>query len=121
MHTNIRFRRAIFALLFLEIFKDYPYTVAEKNRCLEKTNGAPYTETTKAERTRKMNDFKKIMDTSNVNLKGLIVEKSPNSPLITTRREMYVPEKKIILMDQISEQESQFIKSITKSKGGLIV
>lgn len=93
----------------------------KKGRCLEKTKEAPYTETTTAERTRKMNDFEKIMDTRNVNLKGLIVEKSPNSLLITARREFYVPEKRIILMDQISEQESQLSKSITKSKGGLIV
>ena len=68
-----------------------------------------------------MKDFEKIMSTSNVNLKGLIVEESPESLLITARKEIYVPEKKIVLMDQISEQESQFLKSIIKNKGGLIV
>lgn len=68
-----------------------------------------------------MKCFEKITGISNVNLKGLIVEKSPESLLITAQREIYVPEKKIILMDQISEQESQFLKSITKNMGGLIV
>lgn len=57
-----------------------------------------------------------IYSIGNVNLKGLNVEKSSDSLLITARREIYVSEEKIILMDQISEQESQFVNGIIKTR-----
>lgn len=56
-----------------------------------------------------------------MNLKGLVIEESPNSLIVTATTKIYVPEKKIILMDQITEQESQLLLDVNKNKGGLIV
>lgn len=68
-----------------------------------------------------MKDFEKIVCMGNTELKGLVVEESPNSLIVTAKKKIYVPNKKIILMDQISAQESQFIMDITKNKGGIVV
>lgn len=46
-----------------------------------------------------MNGFEGIMNIGNVNLKGLIIKKTPNSVIVTAKKKIYVPEKKIILMD----------------------
>lgn len=54
-------------------------------------------------------------------LKDLVIEESPNSLIVTAKKKIYVPEKKIILMDQMSEQESRFLAGVSKNKGGLIV
>lgn len=56
-----------------------------------------------------------------MDLKGIVVEESPNSLLVTAKKKMYVPEKKIILMDQMTEQESRLIMGANNTKGGLIV
>lgn len=82
---------------------------------------APNTETTTAERMRKMKGFEDIKFIGNVALKGLVMEESPNSLLIAARKKIYVPEKRIVLMDQITEQEALFIKNAAKHKGGLTV
>ena len=82
---------------------------------------APNTEMTTAERMRKMKGFEDIKCIGNGALKGLVMEESPNSLLIAARKKIYVPEKRIVLMDQITEQEALFIKNAAKHKGGLIV
>lgn len=68
-----------------------------------------------------MKTYEEIMSIGNVNLKGLVIEESPNSLIVTAKKKIYVPEKKIILMDQMTEQESQFLMGVNKIKGGLIV
>lgn len=68
-----------------------------------------------------MKTFEEIMSIGNVNLKGLVIEESPNSLIVTAKKKIYVPEKKIILMDQMTERESQFLMGVSKIKGGLIL
>ena len=62
-----------------------------------------------------------IMSIGNVDLKGLVIEESPNSIIVTAKKKIYVPEKKIILMDQMTEHESELFMGVCKNKGGLIV
>lgn len=68
-----------------------------------------------------MKNYEGIMSIGNVNLKGLVIEESTNSLIVTATTKIYVPEKKIILMDQMTEQESQLLLDVNKNKGGLIV
>lgn len=68
-----------------------------------------------------MKNYKGIMSIGNVDLKDLVIEESPNSLIVTAKEKIYVPEKKIILMDQVTKQESRFLISVSKNKGGLIV
>lgn len=68
-----------------------------------------------------MKNYKGIMSIGNVDLKDLVIEESPNSLIVTAKEKIYVPEKKIILMDQVTKQESRFLMSVSKNKGGLIV
>ena len=68
-----------------------------------------------------MKGFEGIMSIGNVDLKGLVIEESPNSLIATAKKKIYVPEKKIILMEQMTEHESELFKGISKNKGGLIV
>ena len=75
----------------------------------------------KTERMRTMKNYKGIMSIGNVDLKDLVIEESPNSLIVTAKEKIYVPEKKIILMDQVTKQESRFLMSVSKNKGRLIV
>lgn len=68
-----------------------------------------------------MKGFEGIMSIGNVDLKGLVIEESPNSLIVTAKKKIYVPEKKIILMDQMTERESELYMGVSKNKGGLIV
>lgn len=68
-----------------------------------------------------MKGFEGIMSIGNVDLKGLVIEESPNSLIVTAKKKIYMPEKKIILMDQMTERESELFMSVSKNKGGLIV
>lgn len=68
-----------------------------------------------------MKNYEGIMSIGGVNLKGLVIEESPNSLIVTATTKIYVPEKKNILMDQMTEQESQLLLDVNKNKGGLIV
>ena len=68
-----------------------------------------------------MKGIEGIMSIGNMDLKGLVIEESPNSLIVTAKKKIYVPEKKIILMDQVTEQESRFLTGVSKNKGGLIV
>lgn len=68
-----------------------------------------------------MKNYKGIMSIGNVDLKDLVIEESPNSLIVTAKKKIYVPEKKIILMDQVTKQESRFLMSVSKNKGGWIV
>lgn len=75
----------------------------------------------KTERMRMMKGFEGIMNSGNVDLKGLVIEESPNSLIVTAKKKIYVPEKKIILMDQMTEHKSELFMGVSKNKGGLIV
>lgn len=68
-----------------------------------------------------MKGFEGIISIGNVDLKGLVIEESPNSLIVTAKKKIYVPEKKIILMDQMTERESELFMGVSKNKGGLIV
>ena len=68
-----------------------------------------------------MKGFEGVMSIGNVDLKGLVIEESPKSLIVTAKKIIYVPEKKIILMDQMSERESELFMGVSKNKGGLIV
>ena len=68
-----------------------------------------------------MKSFEGIMSIENVELKGLVIEESPNSLIVMAKKKIYVPEKKIILMDKMSERESELFMGVSKNKGGLIV
>lgn len=68
-----------------------------------------------------MKGFEGIMSIGNVDLKGLVIEESPNSLIVTAKKKIYVPENKIILMDQMTERESELFMGVSKNKGGLIV
>lgn len=68
-----------------------------------------------------MKGFEGIMSIGNVELKGMVIEESPNYLIVTAKKKIYVPEKKIILIDQMIEHESAFFMGVNKSKGGLIV
>lgn len=67
-----------------------------------------------------MKTFEEIMSIGNVNLRGLVIEESPNSLIVTAKKKIYVPEKKIMLIDQMTEHESNLFMGVTK-RGGLIV
>ena len=68
-----------------------------------------------------MKGFEGIMSIGNVDLKGLVIEESPNSLIVTAKKKIYMPERKIILMDQMTERESELFMGVSKNKGGLIV
>ena len=68
-----------------------------------------------------MKGFEGIMSIGNIGLEGLVIEESPNSLIVTAKKKIYVPEKKIILMDQMTERESELFMGVSKNKGGLIV
>lgn len=68
-----------------------------------------------------MKNYEGILSIGNMDLKDLVVEELPNSLIVTAKKKIYVPEKKIILMDQTTEQESWFLMGVSKNKGGLIV
>ena len=67
-----------------------------------------------------MKNYEGIMSIGNMELKDLVIEESPNSLIVTAKKKIYVPEKKIILMNQMTEQESDFFMSADKYKGGFI-
>lgn len=67
-----------------------------------------------------MKNYEGIMSIGNMELKDLVIEESPNSLIVTAKKKIYVPEKKIILMNQMTEQESEFFMSADKYKGGFI-
>ena len=68
-----------------------------------------------------MKGFEEIMNIGNVDLKGLVIEESPNSLIVTAKKKIYMPEKKIILMYHMTEHESELFMGVSKNKGGLIV
>lgn len=64
-----------------------------------------------------MKGFEGIMSIGNIDLKGLVFEESPNSLIVTAKKKIYVPKKKIILMDQMTERESELFMGVSKNKG----
>ena len=67
-----------------------------------------------------MKGFEGIMSIGNVDLKGLVIEESPNSLIVTAKKKIHVPEKKIILTDQMTEREFELFMEVNQNKGGLI-
>lgn len=65
-----------------------------------------------------MKNFEKIISLENINLKGTFIEESLNSKILLLKKEIYVPEKKIILLDSMPEQRSRFLTDINNNKGG---
>lgn len=68
-----------------------------------------------------MMNIEGIMSIGNVNLKRLVIEEFTDSLIVTAKKNIYVPERKIILMDQATEQETRFLMGVNKNKGGWIV
>lgn len=52
-------------------------------------------------------------------LESMIIHECENSPIIIAKREIYVPEKKIILLDEVKD-DPDVVKMFT-AKGGLIL
>lgn len=68
-----------------------------------------------------MKGFEGIMSIGNVELKGMVIEESPNYLIVTAKKKIYMPEKKIILMNRMTERESELFMGVSKNMGGLIV
>ena len=53
-------------------------------------------------------------------MKGWAIEGANDSPILIAKKEIYTPEKKIILLDEANENEIALVSNIT-NKGGIIV
>ena len=73
------------------------------------------------ERMRIVEGIKRIMNIEDANLNGLIIEETSESQLLLAKKKLYIPEKKIVLLDCVSELESQLLWGVTKGKGDLTV
>lgn len=95
-------------------------TVAVKNeKCGgNKQNSVLVTRDNKTERMRTMKSFEEIMGVADIDLKGLVIEQQPDSLIVTAKKKIYVPEKKVVLLDEMSEQKVRFFEGV--NKGGLI-
>lgn len=65
-----------------------------------------------------MKSFEEVMGVADIDLKGLVIEQQPDSLIVTAKKEIYVPEKKVVLLDEMSEQKARFFEGV--NKGGLI-
>lgn len=52
-------------------------------------------------------------------LESMIIHECENSPIIIAKREIYVPEKKIILLDEVKDDPD--VVKMFKAKGGLVL
>lgn len=68
-----------------------------------------------------MKDYERTMNMGNIDLKELTIEKSTNTLIVTAKKTIYVPKKKIILMDQMTEREVQPMMSLINNKGGWMI
>ena len=62
-----------------------------------------------------------ITDAKNLNLEGYTVQASSDSLLVTAKKTFYVPEKKIVLLDQMNEHESQLLAAITDDRNKKLI
>lgn len=53
-------------------------------------------------------------------IKNFIIQELENSDILLAKQEFIVPEKKIILLDEINEEEKTMLKKLGY-KGGIIV
>lgn len=53
-------------------------------------------------------------------IKNVKVQEMDNSIILLTKQEIIVPEKKIVLLDEINNEEKQILKKLGY-KGGIIV
>lgn len=88
---------------------------------MEICDAAPYTETTKAERMKKMKNFEAAAVFANANPQNLCMEKPAGLLLTVAKSEICIPEKRVILAGEMTEQEALFLKPIIQNQGGLIV
>lgn len=63
-----------------------------------------------------MKSFEEIMSVGNINLMGLVIEESPSSLIVAAKKNFYVSEKKSILMDQMTERESELFVGVSKKR-----
>lgn len=68
-----------------------------------------------------MKNYEGIMCIENIDLKGLVVEESLNSLIVTVEKTIFVPDKRIFLIGKMTEQEFGLFMSANKNKGGTIV
>ena len=54
-------------------------------------------------------------------LKGMTISRRENSLIEIAHKEIIVPEKKIVLLDEINEDEMKILKKIGCYKGGLVL
>lgn len=52
--------------------------------------------------------------------KNMLIKESEKSPILIAKHELIVPEKKIILLDDMTEEENKFVKKL-EYRGGIIV
>ncbi len=53
-------------------------------------------------------------------LESMTIHKCENSPIFIAKKEIYMPEKKIIFLDEANENEIALVSN-TINKGGIIV
>lgn len=68
-----------------------------------------------------MKGLTEIIGIEKLALQGVILEKSSHSPLVIAKKEIYLPEKKIIRTGQAPEQEALFVRGAAANMGGLIL
>lgn len=60
-----------------------------------------------------MNSFSKIEVNKKKEPKEALMRESLEPLIITTRKKIYIPEKRIIFMNQITDQEEMLLKNVT--------
>lgn len=88
---------------------------------MEICDAAAYTETTKAERMKKMKNFEAGAVFANANLQNLSVKKPVGLPLAAAKNKIYIREKRVILAGEMTAQEALFLRPVIQNQGGLIV
>ena len=84
---------------FLLYKKARSLNLAVANKRFGENRAHPVFGDNKTERMRTMKHFEEIISIENMNLKDLVIEESLNSLIITAKKIIIVPEKKVILMD----------------------
>lgn len=54
-------------------------------------------------------------------MEGMIITRKENSLIEIAHKEIIVPEKRIVMLDDINEEEKKILKKIDCYKGGIIV
>ena len=62
-----------------------------------------------------------ILSSIEPNLSHFLVEESPGSLILTAKKQIYIPGRKIVLTSQATEQEARILNYTCNYKGGIIV